>query len=107
MLLLSDTREQVCKQLSAIVVSLIASTVNLTHSLDSLEKGISIEGFPRSDWPVGVSVGVSGLLINIGGPSPLWEAPFPVQMILGCIKKLVKHEPVSRTSQQHSSILFA
>lgn len=41
-------------------------------------------------------------LIDVGGPGPLWEAPFPRQAVLGCKGKLAKQEPVSEPA---SSVL--
>lgn len=41
-------------------------------------------------------------LIDVGGPGPLWEAPFPRQAVLGCRGKLPKREPVSEPA---SSVL--
>lgn len=35
--------------------------------------------------------GLSQLLIDVGGPSLPWAAPFPEQMVLGYIGKLAQH----------------
>lgn len=43
-------------------------------------------------------------LIDVGGPGPLWEAPFPRQAVLGCRGKLVKHEPVSEPASVSSKV---
>lgn len=37
------------------------------------------------------------LLTEVGGPSPLREAPFPTQVDLGCTR-LTEHEPESEQS---------
>lgn len=42
------------------------------------------EEWPRTDWPVIVSMGGTAL----GWSSPLWVAPFPRQELLGCVRKL-------------------
>ena len=48
--------------------------------------------------------GLSWMLTEVGGPSPLWVAPFPGQVVMGSLKKLFEQEPVSqRMSQQAAS----
>ena len=39
--------------------------------------------------------GLSWMLTEVGGPSPLWVAPFPGQVVMGSLKKLFEQEPVS------------
>jgi hypothetical protein len=39
-----------------------------------------------------------GIVLTVNkarGMSPLWAAPFPGQVVLVCIRKLTKHEPLS------------
>lgn len=36
---------------------------------------------------------LSPLLINAGGPGPLWAIPFPWQVVLDCMEKLAEHQP--------------
>lgn len=55
-------------------MSWLALSVNLTH-LESSERTALIEKLPRSDQPVGVSVGDCLVVINAVGPSPLWATP--------------------------------
>jgi hypothetical protein len=40
------------------------------------------------------------LRIDIGVPSLLWVIPFPMQVVLGCIRKLVEHEPVKERGRE-------
>lgn len=42
------------------------------------------------------------MLIDTGGSSPLWAASFPRQVVLSCINKLAKHEPVSEPANNSS-----
>lgn len=51
---------------------MLVLTVNLT--LQSPAKSLN-EGLSRPGWPVGMFVGLSRLLTDVGGPSPLWAAP--------------------------------
>lgn len=53
-----------------------------------LGRGNLSEELAPSDWPVGVSLrAFSLLLIDVGGPSPLWAVSFPRQVSLDYIKK--------------------
>lgn len=38
------------------------------------------------------------MLIDAEGPSPLWAVPFPVLVVLGCIRKLAKQESLREAS---------
>lgn len=38
-------------------------------------------------------------LIDVGGPGPLWEAPFPRQAVLGCKGKLARPKLVTMSSK--------
>lgn len=42
---------------------------------------------------------LSSLVINVGDLSPLWEAPFPRQEVLSCIRKLPPHKPMSKPAR--------
>lgn len=46
-------------------------------------------------WPISVCQGVSLLLIDKGGPNPLWPEPFLGQVVLSCIRILAKREHMS------------
>lgn len=45
-------------------------------------------------WEANVCGRLPCLLIGVGGPSPLWAAQFPKQVVLSCVRRLIKHEPV-------------
>lgn len=51
------------------------------------------EGLPRSDGLASVFGGLTQQFIDVEGPSPLWAAPFPGQVVLSCMRKLKEHEP--------------
>lgn len=59
----------------------------------------------RSDCPLGV---LAWLFIDVDDmSSPLWVAPFPRQMVLGCIRKKVEHEPVSKPPRRITSFIIS
>lgn len=63
----------------SLLKSVLVNLVNLTQS-KSLEKGVSIQGFSRSYWPVVVVIFF--LIVNWCWPSPLQVAPFPGYVVL-------------------------
>ena len=46
-------------------------------------------------------------MVDIGRPSPLWAAPFPRQVVLGCIIRLAKHEPENEAANEPASSMFS
>lgn len=46
------------------------STVTFMEPRVTWQEGLSTKKFPRSDWPVAMSVRVSGLVSDGGGPAP-------------------------------------
>lgn len=47
---------------------------------------------------------LSPMLFNVGEPSSLWVAQFPGKALLGCIRKLGKHE--SKSKPVNSKFLY-
>lgn len=75
------------------------SFVNLTQIKAIWEEETSLGTMILSHWLVGKSVGLfSWLMVDVDGPSPLWEAlPLPGQIVLGCITK--EGEQVTKRKQ--------
>lgn len=64
-------------------------------SLEPPEKGVTQADLPQPDGSVGMPIGLSRLFVDVGRFHPLWVVQFPRQMVLECVIKIAKHEPVS------------
>lgn len=85
--------------LSELGTVMSASTVSLTQPRATWEKGLG-EELLRSDWPMNRSVDLPSLLIDVGGPSPLWVAPLPKTGLLNSVRrKKASREQVKKASK--------
>ena len=78
-------------------------TLSNWHNLESLRKESQVR-----DCSYEISGHVcrklSWLFIDVGGSSPLWAAPFPGQVVLGCIRKLARYDQEQATKQNFSMV---
>lgn len=57
----------------------------LYTNLDTLEKKLSTEVLPTSDWPVAMPIGY--FLVQWGRGLPTVDSAIPEQVVLGCVRK--------------------
>lgn len=70
------------------------------HSLESSE-GVSDEGFAQIRLACShVCEKLVWMMNGMGEPSPLWAAPIPRQVGLGCARKLAEHESVRKPAHR-------